>query len=307
MSAAPSLTIVVAVTDVRAERAESPNGPAWLAALIREARSVGAEILLAGALQPHEQTWLALAQSAHVPLRVLATRDEALAPVLWGYGLMASERPVVAFTINQCVVQQGWARALLDGLDGADVGVGGRMELGADASRTARAIYFLRYSAFLATDDRTRRQVNDIAGDNAAYRRDALMQYGTYAHGFWEIEPHHNMRSAGATLAMIPGMTAIFGGSPQLATFVRQRFAHGRHFGAWRVRLGGRRPWQMALVAPLVPVAFFMRTLRRVRGHRGKTSALLGASGPFLALAAAWAGGEVSGAFSPQAHDSGSR
>ena len=303
MSAASSLSIVVAVTDARAEPARAPDGPEWLAALIREARSVGANILLAGALREHEEAWVALARSADVSLRVLLTPDEALAPLLWGLGLMASDRTMVAFTINQCVVQEGWALALLDGLAGSDVGVGGRMELSTRASRTARAIYFLRYSAFLGAADGARRQVNDIAGDNAAYRRDALMQYGTYAHGFWEIEPHHNMRAVGATLAMIPGMTATFGGSPSLGSFMRQRFAHGQHFGGWRVRLGGRRPWQMAVAAPLVPLVFFGRTLGRVRGIRGKTSALLGAIVPFLALAGAWAAGEVSGAFSSGSKD----
>ena len=303
MTEMASLSIVVAVTDARAESLGAPDGPEWLAALIREARSVGAEILLAGALQAREQAWVALARRADVSLRVLPTPDEALAPVLWGLGLMASDRDVVAFTINQCVVQQGWALALLDGLTGGDVGVGGRMELATNASRTARAIYFLRYSAFLGADDGARRQVKDIAGDNAAYRRDALMQYGTYAHGFWEIEPHHNMRAGGATLAMMPGMTATFGGSPSLSSFMRQRFAHGQHFGEWRVRLGGRRPWQMAVASPLVPLVFFGRTLGRVRGIRGRTSALLGAIVPFLALAGAWAAGEVSGALSSGSKD----
>jgi hypothetical protein len=228
---------------------------------------------------------------------MLAAPGEALTPELWGLGLAAAEGDVVGFTISQCTLATGWARDAVAGIAAGDAGVGGPILLAADASRTARAIYFLRYSAFLGAADASRRAVRDIAGDNAAYRRTALMRYAdTYAHGFWEVEAHHRLRADGETLALIPGMTATFGGAPALGPFVRHRFAHGAHFGAWRVQVGGRRPWQIALAAPLVPGVLLVRVARAVaRSGRG-VGGLLRASGPFMALAAAWAAGEAAGA-----------
>ncbi len=294
-----ALSIVVAVTDETPPLTVQQGCPDWLAALLREALAVNAEILLVGAFGSVPAAYEEFAPNAGVSLRIIAEPGMPLAPVLWGRGLLASQAVIVAFTINQCVVEAGWARAALGALTaGPDVGVGGRIELSTTATMTGRAIYFLRYSAFLAEDAGLPRRVRDIAGDNAAYRRAVLMRHGNYAHGFWEIEPHHAMRAEGETLAMIPGMLATFGGAPRLGTFMRQRFAHGRHFGAWRVKHGGRQPWQIVVAAPLVPFVFLARAGRRVSAVRGRSNALLGCVFPFLALAAAWAAGEVAGALS---------
>jgi hypothetical protein len=73
--------------------------------------------------------------------------------VLWGAGLREARGRVVAFTIAQCVVEQGWARALLEGIDGGAAGVGGRLDVRGDASATARATFYLRYSAWLSAGD----------------------------------------------------------------------------------------------------------------------------------------------------------
>ena len=297
MTQSLALSIVVAITDAHGV-AEGDALPGWFAALVREAKTVDAELLLAGDADSGAAQLVAAAQMVGVAPHVLSAPEASLTPELWGLGLHAARGEVVAFTINQCTVQDGWARALLAGIAHGDAGVGGPLVLATDTSRTGRAIFFLRYSAFLGQANDARREVRDIAGDNAAYRRDVLMRYGPYAHGFWEIEAHHRLRADGDTLALVPGMGAAFGGSPRLLPFMRQRFAHGRHFGGWRVRVGGRRPWQIALASPLVPFVFLLRTARRVAGDRGSLFRLAGCAGPFLALAAAWAAGEAAGALS---------
>ena len=289
------LSIVVAVTDVHG-MAPRDALPDWFAALVREAKTVHAELLLAGDPGSSMAQLVAAAEMNGVSLHLISAPAASLTPQLWGLGLHAARGEVVAFTINQCTVQDGWACALLAGIAHGDAGVGGPLLLTPDTSRTGRAIYFLRYAAFLGQTSGARQEVRDIAGDNAAYRHDVLMRYGTYAHGFWEIEAHHWLRADGATLALVPGMSAAFGGSPRLLPFMRQRFAHGRHFGAWRVRAGGRTAWQIALVSPLVPFVLLLRTARRVAGVPGNLFRLAGCAGPFLALAAAWAAGETAGA-----------
>lgn len=300
MNQTPVLSIVVAVTDAHGASPQH-RFPGWLAALVREAKTVGAELLLAGDLPEGGARLAVAAQEVGVSPQILAAPAASLAPELWGLGLLAAKGEVVAFTIDQCTVQDGWARALLAGIAHGDAGVGGRLTLADDASSTGRALYFLRYSTFLGEENGIRRETRQIAGDNAAYRRDVLMRYGPYSHGFWEIEAHHRLLADGKTLALVPGTAAAFGGSPSLLLIMRLRFAHGRHFGAWRVRVGGRAPWQIALASPLVPFVFLLRTARRVAGFPGSLFRLAGCAGPFLALAAAWAAGEAVGALAGSA------
>ena len=295
----PPLSIVVAVTgEGDAPRPDAAPAPGWLAALLREAaRSPGAEVLVIGDVGRHAPFYQARAGEAGVVLRVVLAPRRALVPELWGAGLHAARGAVVAFSIDQCVVAEGWGETALAGIAAGDAGVGGPISLAPDASRTARAIYYLRYTAFLPLTGGVTRRAGEIAGDNAAYSRSVLLRYPhAFHHGFWEVEAHHLMRADGATLSLLAGMTATFGGSPSLITFIGQRFAHGAHFGAWRVAAGGRRPWQVVVGAPFVPVILLLRksaTLRRMPGGLGK---LASAVVPFLTLAAAWASGEAAGA-----------
>ena len=311
-TSADRMSIVVSVTDIaRVDRGSSNGhrpsasgshdlaGEQWFTAMLRESRSVDAELILAGDLSDHASSLDAAARLHGVPLRIIAAHAASLTPQLWGLGLAASEREIVVFSINQCVVNDGWARSILANFAYGDAGIGGTLELSNQASLTGQAIYFLRYAAFLGTREETRRAVRDIAGDNAAYRRDVLSRYGPYDHGFWEIEAHHWLRADGGTLALVPGMEAVFGGSPRLFPFMRQRFAHGRHFGAWRAHVGGRASWKIVMAAPLVPFVFLLRTARRVMSRPGTLMRLVACAAPFLLLAAAWAAGEAVGALAP--------
>lgn len=269
----------------------------WFAALLRESRSVSAELILAGNMDGATTSALErMAADSGVAFRALPAGTSSLTPQLWGLGLTVASGDVVAFTINQCVVVAGWARAILDGFAHGDAGVGGTLDLAEGTSLTGQAIYFLRYSAFLGVRERARREVRDIAGDNAAYKREVLLRYGPYDHGFWEIEAHHWLKADGGTLALVPGMEASFGGAPSLLPFMRQRFAHGRHFGAWRVGIGGRPAWKIVIAAPIVPFVLLLRTARRIAVRPGSLSKLAACAIPFLLLAAAWATGEASGA-----------
>lgn len=298
-----ALSIIAAITDAdAAEPSPTTSRSPWLDALLREARDVGAElILVSGGSAGVER--IALDDVVDVAVRVIAAPARALTPELWGAGLMVASGRNVAFTIDQLTVERGWARAIEAGLSGSDVGVGGRILLGPAVSSTGRAVWYLRYSSFLL-GDLQRRVVRDVAGDNAGYRREALLRGGQrYEHGFWEVEAHHRLRAGGATLAMVPGMAAAFSLAPRLRVMLRQRFAHGRHFGAWRAAVGGQHPARIALAAPLVPLVLLVRTARTVSRAGFPLGDLLRVTGPFLLLAVAWALGEGVGAWHPHRRD----
>ncbi|MDQ6888390.1 MAG: glycosyltransferase [Gemmatimonadota bacterium] len=227
--------------------------------------------------------------------RVLRCPPGLLIPQLWARGYAASTGQVVAFTIGQCVVARGWARSLLDAIAGGATGAGGGFELADAATMTDCAVFFLRYSPFLPREERTIRVTRDIAGDNAAYRRDALERHAaSFRDGFWEVDFHRRIRAEGAELVLVPEATVRFAGATPLGVMARHRFAHGRQYGASRVEAGERRRWQLVLGAPLVPALLWARVAGRLRaGDRWKFAY---ATPAMLLLAAAWAAGESWGA-----------
>ena len=263
-----------------------------LSALQAACEGIDAEILVADASSDESAR---LARATLPQARVLSAPAGTLVPALWGAGLREARGRVVAFTIAQCVVERGWARALLDGISAGAAGVVGRLGVRRDATATARATFYLRYSAWLSAPDGP---AHEIAGDNAAYDRESLLSVReSSGTPFWEVEAHARLRAAGRTLAIHPGATAWFNDDSALATMAARRFAHGRHSGSFRVRNGIRTRWQMVLGAPLVPFVLLVRVGRRVARARGHMVGFVSSLGAFFVLATAWAAGEAIGGF----------
>jgi hypothetical protein len=124
---------------------------------------------------------------------------------------------------------------LLSGLGSGAMGAGGGLELAPDTGVVDWAVFLLRYSAFLAPLRAGR--TDEIPGDNAAYRREALKRHQVSARtGFWEVEFHRKLRAEGGHLVGVPGATVAFGPSLSVGSFFLQRFRHGKQFGDYRVR-----------------------------------------------------------------------
>jgi glycosyltransferase involved in cell wall biosynthesis len=263
-----------------------------LMALQAACESIDAEIFVADA---SADDTVRLAREALPDATVLSLPVGTLVPSLWGAGLREARGRVVAFTIAQCVVDPGWARALLEGIAEGAAGVGGRLGVRPHTSATGRATFYLRYSAWLSVADGP---AVEIPGDNAAYDHASLRAVRDATGGaFWEVEAHARLRSAGRRLVVHPGAIAWFTDDTALGTMAARRFAHGRHSGSFRVRSGIRTRWQMVLGAPLVPFVLLLRVARRVARAPGHMAGFVSSIGAFLVLAAAWAAGEAVGGF----------
>lgn len=263
-----------------------------LSALQAACEGIDAEILVADASADESAR---LAREALPAARVLTLPVGTLVPALWGAGLREARGRVVAFTIAQCVVERGWARALLEGIQAGAAGVGGRLDVRRGTSATGRATFYLRYSAWLSVPDGP---AHEIAGDNAAYDHESLRAVRDSSGApFWEVEAHARLRTAGRTLAIHPGATAWFTDDTPLGTMAARRFAHGRHSGSFRVRSGIRTRWQMVIGAPLVPIVLLLRVGRRVARAPGHLMGFVTSLGAFFVLATAWAAGEALGGF----------
>jgi glycosyltransferase involved in cell wall biosynthesis len=259
----------------------------------RSCEGLRAEVIVADA--SHDDT-AAQVKGMGDPFVLISSPPGTLAPELWAAGYRRASGRVVAFTTGHCLVTPGWAVSLVKAIEDGATGAGGPLVLAGDTGPVDWAIFYLRYAAFMPHTMGSGRLVGEIAGDNAAYAREALDRHSTmFDRGFWEVDFHRCVRADDGWLVGVPSATVEFSRSFPFATIFRHRFVHGRSFGAARVRGGGRAAWQILLAAPLVP--FLLAGRAGIRAAGGPSPWRFVAALPwFLMLAGAWAAGEALGA-----------
>lgn len=282
-------TVVVALTGPA-----PPHLEAGLARFAEEAGPLG-EVVVVDASKGREG--LAIAPKLSNVRAILRPAGE-LAPELWREGLLASGSEFVALTTAQMIPSRGWLEALLARLrqTGA-AGVGGPIEPARNLGPTDRAVALLRYANYFPMPAGVGLARVAPPGDNALYRRSALMSVGaSWLGGFWEVEVHEALRRGGDSLAMTPAGVVTFAGGAGLGAMVPQRFRHGRRYGLGRsAGLGAGARLARVAASPLVPPLLGARIARALRA-RGMSPAPWIASLPSLVvLASAWAVGEAAG------------
>lgn len=283
---APDLSVVLAAVDADRHLSQS------LDALIRGCEGIGTEIFVVGAVDP-------AAQPMREGVTFLSAPADRLTPELWADGIKRANGRVVALTTAHFAVASGWGLALEQTLKGRVAAAGGPVTLAANTSAADWAVFFLRYSAFLAPNWSDGPTSGELAGDNAAYRREDLVRHAaTLDQGFWEVDFHRLLRAEGLTLERVSSASASFGRSFRVSTFLAQRFAHGREFAAGDVVTGRRSRVRLVLFAAAVPVVLAVRAARRVGWRRDLLRFSAGLP-MFLFYASAWAAGEAAGALRP--------
>jgi GT2 family glycosyltransferase len=217
-------------------------------------------------------------------------------PRLWSLGMERAGKDVVALTTAHFTPASDWVPVIRRSHARLESpGIGGPIEPPLGGGLVDWATYFMRYSAYRRADREETR--SDLAGDNAAYKRAAVLAHPELLRdGFWEQEFHRRFLRAGRTLTFVPQMRVRQSTSYGFRRFLRQRFQHGRQFG--RARLRGRGAGARLLyvaASPLVPAVFLGKISARVlRGGRdlGRFMAAL----PVLAcFVLAWSAGEAAG------------
>jgi len=283
----PALSIVVA--SVESER----NLPRALHALDDAGDGTGAEVIVVDASTDSSAD---IARSSHVPSMVIDRPPGTLTPHLWAEGIRRSSGRWIALTTGHCIVPRGWGTALVTTLEGGAAAAGAGLLPGRSLGTIDLAVFFLRYHTFIDLTAGDGRPVEEIPGDNAAYRGDDLRTVVTAPDsGFFEVEHHRELRRRGEAIVAVPAATAHFGRSFPLATILRHRFEHGRRFGAWRTRVRGEHRLGLIAKAPLVPAVLWSRAWANVKGTADLRRAFLRSSPLFLTLACAWAVGEAAG------------
>lgn len=230
--------------------------------------------------------------------RWLEQAGSALIPQLWSAGIAATRGDVVATTTAHFRPVPGWITAIRQAhaASGAPA-IGGPIDPPESASAVAWAVYLLRYSAY-PTSREAAHEVVDLAGDNAAYKREALDAHPqAVLAGFWERELHQALLAEGRPLLFDPRLAVRQQESFDFSTFVSQRYRHGQQFGRARLRA---RPWVLGLLAApaallLVAPLLIARTALRALRARRPIARVLAALPCLGAFAGAWGAGEALG------------
>jgi hypothetical protein len=240
-------------------------------------------------------TPVALPRVPPIATSVIAA-PSTLVPVLWGRGIHEARGRIVALSTTQFRVRESWARELCAAFMTRDVvGAGGIMALPRNADALTRAVFLIRYSEHMSNAT----EPADIAGDNAAYLRDAVLRAcPDVAAGFWEVDVHRVMRAHGGRIVHAPRAVAEFEPALSARAMVANRFVHGSHFGAYRVRALGWPRWRAVAVTPLVPAVLLARIAARLRRARQPLAQMLPLLPAMGLLLGAWAAGEARGALS---------
>ncbi|HEY8667453.1 MAG TPA: hypothetical protein VIL86_12360 [Tepidisphaeraceae bacterium] len=230
-------------------------------------------------------------------VQLVKAGDALLTPQLWSIGMARAKCEWVAITTAHFAPAADWVRTIRQTAARAEnvAGIGGAIDPPRTSNLVDWATYFQRYNAYLHL--RQEQTVNDIAGDNAAYRRGDLLRQARFLRdGFWEPDFHRLVLAEGKKLLFTPAMRVTMIRSFGFWRFIGQRFHHGIQFGQARMR--GKPAGKKAigvLLSPLIPAVFFVKIARRVIGS-GRNIGMFFACLPILScFLKVWALGEVIG------------
>lgn len=282
----PTLSIVVGSSNARATILEC------LEALESQAARAGAQILV---VDNSTDGTPALVERHFPGVELVASPATPYIPQLWASGVARSTGDIVAITTAHCVPAHDWVEHVLAAHDGDWAAIGGAIENREPCGLVDWAIYFCRYTPYMLPFES--RVVEEVAGDNASYKRSALEQSGVdLADGFWEPVVHAKLRRSGFQLALTPRIVVRHARSYTFAGFVRQRFWHGRQFGSSRgATFTVARRLAYGALSPLIPLLFLGRIARRVHSKRRHAREFVLGLPALLAFLASWSAGEMSG------------
>lgn len=219
----------------------------------------------------------------------------SLVPHLWRDGIMSANGDRVALTTAHCIPDSEW----VDRLENADMSntpaIGGVIENDRTSDAMGWAIFILRYISF--APPQAARVVQEIAADNALYRRADIMRHMDLLEaGFWEPSFHARFRAAGHSLVLDPGLRVEHRNRYRAGQFFMQRFAHGRAFGEARAAETGLvKRALLILLSPVLPLVFLRKILASVSGNERCKAQLLRALPWLLLFLVGWGTGEARG------------
>jgi glycosyltransferase involved in cell wall biosynthesis len=224
-------------------------------------------------------------------VRWLEAPADATVPQLRAQGVHASSGPVVALIEDDCVVSDGWCRAILDAHRGPEVAIGGAVEPGSFRHARDWAVYFCEYGRFMGPMPADAR----LSGTNVSYKREVIAG-ALGPEGLNDVLLHWAWTREGRRMRADSRLSVRNVNSWPRTHLTAMPFHHGRAFAAHR--FAGLRVWQRVPVAaatvflPGLQVARMIATvLRRQRHLVPFVKAIPG----IMLFTCSWSAGELAG------------
>jgi glycosyltransferase involved in cell wall biosynthesis len=228
-------------------------------------------------------------------VKLIEFSKPALIPELWSAGIEAASGEIIAITIAQCIPTIDWVHKLIESLKPPYSAVGGAIENSETSSLTDWALYCCRDSNYMPPF--AEREVHDMAGDNAAYKRKVLEPYKEIIkRGFWENIVNAALINDGLKILLTPNIVTVYKNSYGIISFSIQRFFHGYHYGHKRaVPFPIIKRFVFILLSPLIPFIYLYRIVRRVLSHKRHIAKLALSLPILLIFILCWSIGECCG------------
>lgn len=198
-------------------------------------------------------------------LRVIATPRATSIPQMRQLGSLHARGGHVAILEDHVVPSPTWMTAVLDAIADGHPVIAGPLENGCADRLIDRVAFLVEYGAFHLDGVF---EPETIPGNNAAYTKTLLLNSDTAMAPPWDCALHQRLRQRGVSFRGLPAMRVTHCQSRSAASYLSQRFHHGRSFAAMRTGswpLLSRMGYAFATVA--LPLLLMARWLRVVKNH----------------------------------------
>lgn len=228
-------------------------------------------------------------------IKLIEISESLLIPELWGEGIRASSGKIVALTTSNFIPANNWIDKIKESLKPPYSAVGGAIENSSVGSLGDWALYFCRYSNYMLPFEK--KDVNDMAADNAAYSRKALEPYKEFfKNGFWENFINSLMIKDGLKILQTPDIVVVHKKSFNILSFSKQRFLHGSFYGEERSKSFTLiKRLIFVLASPLIPLIHLRRISKRVYSRKRHIAKFLQALPVLVLFIVCWSAGEFCG------------
>ena len=228
-------------------------------------------------------------------VKLIVFARSTLIPDFWSAGIEAASGEIIAITIAQCVPTNNWISKIIESLNRSYSAVGGAIENSKTSSFIDWAVYFCRYSNYMPPFGE--REVIDMAGDNAAYKREALEPYKEIIkRGFWENIVNAALITDELKILLTPDIVTVYKNSYGIISFLIQRFFHGYHYGNKRlVPFPMITRFMFTLASPLIPFIHLYRIAQRVTNRNRHLRELILSLPILFIFLLCWSVGEYCG------------
>jgi len=253
---------------------------------------IDAEILVVGCAQPDLKERVA---ETYPGVKCLYHKERMTIPALRSVGITQASGEIIVITEDRCAPSENWLGEIVRACRTDYSVVGGPIEPNGIRGILNWAVYLCEYSSLMLPMPEA--EVGGLAGNNAAYRREALAEVPEQIKSeYWEYFLFEELRKKGIKVLFSPTIVTRKNIDFSFRYFLGQRFHYSRSFaGMRRERVTPLHRLVYAAFTPALPLLMTWRIAKPVLEKRRYIKELV-LSLPLLCIfMGSYAAGEFAG------------